>query len=132
MKTFLDSGVLLTAWKGQDPEKALALLEDPGRDFVSSQFVKLELMPKAKFFKRKLEITFYEKFFARVAKIEPVTQLLAEDAEALAARYGLAAADAINLVAAIRLGAEQFVTTESTDKPMFRVKELQVVSLLQV
>ena len=47
----------------------------------------------------------------------------------LAARYGLAGADALQVAAAIRHGAREFYTSERPGKPLFRVKELKVVSL---
>lgn len=47
----------------------------------------------------------------------------------MAERYGLGAADAFNLASAIRLQADEFVTTERSGRPMFRVKEVKVVTL---
>ena len=45
-RTFLDSGVLLTAWRGKECcEQALAVMEDAGREFCTAQLVKLELLP---------------------------------------------------------------------------------------
>lgn len=47
MRTFLDSGVLLAAWRGDSlAAPALALLGDDARVFVTSQLVRLELLPK--------------------------------------------------------------------------------------
>jgi hypothetical protein len=54
---------------------------------------------------------------------------LGNEAETIAARYGLAGPDALQIAAAIRLGVEEFVTTEKPGKPMFRVKELKVISI---
>lgn len=47
-RTFLDSGVLMAAARGTDDTALLALqiLDDPDRKFVSSFFVKLEVLPK--------------------------------------------------------------------------------------
>ena len=129
MKTFLDSGVLLTGWKGKDREEAIAVMEDETREFVSSQLVRLELNPKAAFHKQSVELEFYLEHFERVRKEEPLSEALGEEAFKLASRYGLAAADALNLAAAIRLGAQEFVTTEAPGKPMFRVREVKVTSL---
>ena len=42
-RTFLDSGVLLTAWRGKECcEQALAVMEDERREFCTAQLVKLE------------------------------------------------------------------------------------------
>ncbi len=129
MKTFLDSGVLLTAWRGQDPEAALAVMDDPRRDFCTSQLVRLEVLPKAKFFKQTEEIEFYETHFKTVRSEEPMTRALGEEAAELASQYGIAAMDALHVAAAIRQGAEEFVTTERPGKPIFRVRGITVTSL---
>jgi hypothetical protein len=48
-RTFLDTGVLIAAARGQDVASiaALNILDDQSREFVSSPFVKLEVLPKA-------------------------------------------------------------------------------------
>lgn len=48
-KTFLDAGVLISAARGTDGMalQALEILDDTNRAFVSSIFVKLEVLPKA-------------------------------------------------------------------------------------
>ena len=102
MKTFLDSGVLLTAWRGRDAEAALTVLEDPSRQFYTSQMVKLELLPKPAFFKLEAEIEFYQTHFREAKGVEPLSRELGEKAEQLARQYGLAAVDALHLAAAIR------------------------------
>lgn len=129
MRTFLDTGVLLHAWRGKDGERALAIMESGTRTFVSSQLVKLELLPKAEFHKQRVELSFYHEYFLRVVEEEPVSESLAREAYVLAAKYGLAAADALNLAAAIRLRADEFITTEKGEKPMFRLREIKVTSL---
>lgn len=128
MKTFLDSRVLLTAWKGAeaDADAALAVMHDERRTFVTGQMVKLELLPKPAFFKRTEELEFYALHFDAATEEAPLD---ANAALELAQRHGLAAADALNLAAAIRLGAEEFVTSELPCKPMFRVKEIKVTEL---
>ena|SRR5712692_5937792 len=47
VRTFLDSDVLLAAARslGRDKERALEILEDPDRTFLTSPFVHLELVP---------------------------------------------------------------------------------------
>ncbi len=131
MRTFLDSGVLLTAWKGRelDALAALRILDDDQREFVTSSMVKLELLPKPTFFKNTLELEFYSRHFEAVKAEAPLNEQLVAAAFKLAAKYGLASADALNLAAAIQLGAAEFITTEKPGKPMFRVGSLKVVSL---
>lgn len=66
MKTFIDAGVLITAWRGQAAERlrALTILNDPHGEFVSSPFVQLEVLPKAQYYQQRDEVEFYEAFFA--------------------------------------------------------------------
>jgi len=129
VRTFLDSGVLLTAWRGREAEAALAVMEDPARQFCTSQLVKMELLPKPAFFKQEAEIEFYQTHFRAVKGEEPLSRELGEKAEELARQHGLAAVDALHLAAAIRQGAEEFITAEKPGKPMFRVRGIAVKSI---
>jgi predicted nucleic acid-binding protein len=135
LKTFLDSGVLLTAWRGTsspEADSARSLMADEARQFVSAENVRLELVPKPVFEKRRTEVEFYSEHFNAAAAIEPFSGELGQEAFALAKRYGLAAGDALNLAAAIRLGADEFITSEMPGKPMFRVAGIRVLSLSQL
>ncbi len=131
MKTFLDSGVLLLAWRGGSPRaaKAKEILASDSREFLTSDNVRLELLPKPTFEKRRAEVGFFNEHFDQADRCEPFSAALGLAALALAGKYGLAAGDALNLAAAIRLGADEFITSELPGKPMFRVNELRVVSL---
>jgi len=95
---------------------------------LSQVLIRLELLPKPIYLKQKDEVEFYEEIFGR-AECDKVDTALYSAAFALAKRYGLAAADAFNLASAIRLKADEFVTTEQPGKPMFRVKEVHVITL---
>jgi predicted nucleic acid-binding protein len=108
---------------------ALAVMEDSRRRFYTSQLVKLELLPKAIFFQQEEEIEFYQTHFRTVEGEEPLSTQLGEDAKKLAARHGLAAMDALHLAAALRQGAEEFITAEKPGKPMFRVRGISVKSI---
>lgn len=130
MKTFLDSGVLLHVWRGSDlADAALQIMADDTRVFVTAQMVRLELLPKPRFEERKKEVEFYEKHFADCESMEPLSENLGNVAETLAARYGLAGPDALQIAAAIIQGAKEFYTSEKPGKPMFRVRELKIISL---
>lgn len=67
--TFVDSGVLIAAFRsgGETGRRALTLLDDPGREFASSPFVRLEVLPKPVYFGRRDEAEFYRMFFAQVS-----------------------------------------------------------------
>jgi predicted nucleic acid-binding protein len=130
LRTFLDSGLLLAAWRGEALAlPALAIMSDDTREFVTSQLVRLELLPKPRYERRSIEVRFYESHFAEAVASEPLSEELGREAEALAARYGLSGADGLQVAAAIRQGAEEFYTSERPGRPMFRVKELRVISL---
>ena len=130
MRTFLDTGVLLTAWKRAHlADEAFQLLADENRQFFSSQLVRLELLPKPTHEKRALELAFYESFFASTVAVEPLSGGLARAAEKLARRYGLSGPDALQIAAALRHDVHEFYTTEKPAKAIFRVRELKVISL---
>ena len=107
----------------------MIVLADDTREFYTAQLVKLETLPKARHEKNLLEQEFYETHFAQAVHCEPLSEDLGKEAEKLAARYGLAGPDALQIAAAIRQGAAEFITSEKPSKPMFRVKEIRVVSL---
>jgi predicted nucleic acid-binding protein len=130
LKTFLDSGVLLHAWRGANLSgPALQIMADDTRVFVTSQMVRLELLPKPRYEDRKKEAGFYESHFADCQNCEPLSEALGDDAERLAGRYGLAGPDALQIAAALRQNAVEFYTSEKPGKPMFRVREIKVISL---
>lgn len=68
IRTFIDSGVLIAAARGQGimAQTAIEILKDSNREFVSSIFVKMEVLPKAIYNKKSDEIEFYEEFLRRL------------------------------------------------------------------
>ena len=126
--TYIDSGVLLSATDGVSriAEKALEVLGDSQRQFASSTFVKLEIMPKAVYNKQTAEAEFYEAFFGAVTYWANDLTKVIQDGYSIACQYGLAAMDALHIAAALSVGAEEFLTTEKPTKPMYRVSEIQV------
>jgi predicted nucleic acid-binding protein len=132
LKTFLDSGVLLTAWRGESSpqrQSALEIMAEDEREFYTSDNVRLELLPKPAYEKRRMELEFYNEHFDSTVACEPFSAELGSLALRLARKYGLAAGDALNVAAAIRQGAEQFITSELPGKPLFRVGEISVLSI---
>ncbi len=91
--TYLDTGVLIAAFRGENiiAEKALTILEDSQRLFISSDILKLELLPKAIFHKKELEIAFYQAFFDIAYQHLETSPYLIQQALDLASQYGLAA-----------------------------------------
>lgn len=131
-KSFIDSGVLVTAARtvGELSEKAVSILEDPEREFDKSEFIKLEVIPKAVYNKQNKEAEFYETFFNNVTYWAPDLNKIVQDAYQIGGQYGLAAMDALHIAAALSIGAEEFITTEKPTKPMFRVSGINVISIL--
>ena len=130
VRTFLDSGVLLTGARsvGRDRERALRVLEDPGCTFLTSPFIYLELVPKAVFHKKRLEKAFYDEYFNAANWFREIDKIEAA-AQIEAAESGLAAMDALHLAAAYLSGADEFVTTERPGKPMYRTSLVKIVYL---
>jgi predicted nucleic acid-binding protein len=106
IRTFCDSGVLIAAARSLDVDgqRALRFLEDPDRVFLTSPFVHLEVVPKAIFFKKRLERAFYEAYFKKAVWFREVHKIEAV-AQAEAAKAGLGAMDALHLAAAHLSGA---------------------------
>ena len=129
--TFVDTGVLIAATRGTDKEsrRAATILFDPSRTFASSAFVRLEVLPKPIYFKRRAEANFYRVFFRRVSVWTPVdrTLIVATYREAIAT--GMAALDALHIAVAVRVGATEFITTERSTKPIHRARGIRVITI---
>ena len=71
IRTFLDAGILIAAVRGQEREaaRALAILEDPERSFLTSALLRMEVLPKAIYYRRSAEVALYERYFARAQLI---------------------------------------------------------------
>lgn len=131
LRTFIDSGVFLAAFKagGELAENALAVLGDPERQFVSSDFVRLELLPKPVCYGNDSERLFYETFFASVEQLVRASSVLVEAAEREAEAVGLSAMDSLHIAAAKHAACDDFVTAEKPTKPLFRVTGIQVTTI---
>ena len=129
MLTYLDSNVLVQAATGANrliQMRALAIITDPNRQFVSSLFSRMEVIPLALHFGRAKEQLFYETFFRHVQIwIDPAD--IYDDAYQLACRYALGAIDALHLAAAAFANAE-FVSAEKPTKPLYQAYK-QAVSI---
>jgi|SRR5579883_1219640 predicted nucleic acid-binding protein len=133
IRTFIDSGVLIAAARSTDSlsAPALAVLADSNRQFISSDFVRLEVLPKPIYFKRTTEVTVYLAFFAAVQIWVQPTATLVHQALLRAEQFGLGAVDALHVVSAEMVGADEFVTAERPTSPLLRVTSIKVVSIQQ-
>ncbi|MBX9256725.1 PIN domain-containing protein [Desmonostoc muscorum CCALA 125] len=130
-KTYIDSGVLISAFRGIQSAsiRANQILNDENREFASSRFVQLEVLPKATFNKQQDEAEFYETFFSAVIHWATDLEQIMQNADQIACTYGLAAMDALHVAAAVQIKADQLITTEKPTKPMHRVTEIQIISI---
>jgi predicted nucleic acid-binding protein len=129
--TFVDSGVLIAAFRGTGTEGRLALevLANTERSFASSFFVRLEVIPKCTFFGRGDELQFYEEFFQRVSIWARVDTSLADSALEIGSAFGLTAIDALHLAAALQTGCEEFITTEKPNRAIHRSSLMPIRSI---
>ncbi len=131
-RTFLDAGVLIDAIRGtpEIADRAIELLNDPEHLFVSSNFIQLEVLPKAVYFRHTAEASFYRAYFESVTAMVPVSHALVTETSEQAQRAGLAAMDALHMAAARAGEAAEFIMVERPGKPLFRVEGLTVRTLL--
>ena len=102
--------------------KAMKILDDPDRKLIVSDALWLEVMPKPIFNKPPDEIKFYQMVFNNAEYIKWNIFSLNHATE-LAKKYGIAAMDAIHVAFALVSKANELVTAEKSNKPLFRVKE---------
>lgn len=132
MKTYLHSGVLITAFRveGEVGDRARGILIDENRQFASSVFARLELLPKAMYQQHRDEVRFYQEYFAGVQHWARDIDKLLEDSYQIGCNYGLAAIDALHVAAALAVEANELITTERITKPMHRVSAIRIVSIV--
>ncbi|MBK7766450.1 MAG: type II toxin-antitoxin system VapC family toxin [Sulfuritalea sp.] len=130
-RTYIDANVLIAAFRSDDATaaRALAILDDADRRFVTSALVRLETLPKPRFHGYQDEVRFIEDFLAACDEHIVLDEAIATTAETLAGRHDLAPMDALHASAAIRAGVDEFVTLEKPEKPLCRIDGLTVISL---
>src|ERR1044072_1517683 len=98
-RTYVDTGVLITSARGIAPIaiKALEILDDPNREFVSSVFLKLEILHKAVYYGNEAEAEFYKTFFDVVTHWADTLDQITQEAFKEACNSGLAAMDALHV-----------------------------------
>lgn len=131
MRTYLDSGVLIAAFKNEEDigEKARTILEDPNNIFVSSEIVRLEVLVKPIRKNNQTEIDFYNVFFSSVTDWVPLDASLVDKAISEAAKGMMQQVDALHVAAAHLADVEQFFTTEEPTKPMCTNSLISATSL---
>jgi predicted nucleic acid-binding protein len=129
-RTYLDSGVLLAAFNGNEElyQRARRILADADRELLVSDAVWLETMPKAIFRKNQAEVSFYQEIFAMAQNLLWDYATL-QRAAIVAQQNDIAGMDAIHIAFALDAQADEVVTAEKTTKPMFRTQGISVVSI---
>jgi hypothetical protein len=91
MRTFLDTGLLIAAWRGEQPLRSVAweILLDNSREFIASPFLRLELLPKAKNMGSAGEVEFLEGIFSLISEWVSVDDSLVERAIEMGITYRL-------------------------------------------
>ena len=130
-KTYVDASVLIAAFQGQQEigEKALMILDDPEREFIVSDYLRLEVIPKPSFHRRQEEVEFMEAFFESASEDISSTSTITSDAIKIASKHDLHPLDALHVSMLVNTETE-FITVEKKTKPFFRVGNLTVKSLL--
>ncbi|EDZ93359.1 MAG: PIN domain-containing protein [Limnospira sp. PMC 1286.21] len=133
IRTFVDAGVLIYAARAENEmaELALQILEDDQREFASSIFLKLEVLPKAIYHQQSSEIKFYETFFDAVIYWANDINTIIEQAYRESSQFGLGAMDALHIAAAVSVGATEFITNEKPQKSIHRTRSIKVISIYQ-
>lgn len=131
IRTFLDTGVLISAARGvgEEADAALKIISDPHRKFASSQLLKLEVLPKAIFMSKELEVAFYNTYFESVDYWATDLKKILEIGYREAAEFGLGAMDAMHIAAALETGSSEFITGEKPQKSIHRTRSISVVSI---
>lgn len=130
-RTYIDASVLIAAFRG-DPTTsrcAMEVLDDPDRELVISDFLKLEVLPKPKFHGLTREVEFMMAVLNKAAEDVPCDSELTKTAINVASDYDLAPIDALHVAAAMIAKVDEFVTLEKPTKPICKVSTIKVRSL---
>lgn len=129
-RTYIDTCLLIAAFKGEGElgRRALSVLDDPERSLVVSDAVRLEALPKARYYGQQEELAFYEAVFSQAENIAWDGGAL-QNALYMAEAHGVAAMDAIHLAHAVLAGVQEFMSAEKPSKPMFRVQTIAVQTI---
>lgn len=127
IKTYIDACVLIAAFCGEENHpatiRAWKILEDPDRDFISSEFVRLEVIPRASSQTRAA----YELFFEQVTEWAQIDNELIVQAVSVSQRYSVSAMDSLHIASALRLKVDEIATMERLRKPIHAIPGLRSV-----
>lgn len=127
MLTYLDSGVLIAAAKGNEQwsQRAFQIIDDSSRTFVASPFLRLETSRMSHGFAE--QVAMYDDFLLMAdIRFEDAGAAVTK-AEEITAKYGVEGLDAMHVASALLVHAVEIITTEKLTKPMYRVGSLITV-----
>ena len=130
--TYLDTNCLIAVADAEPQRrgKVHALFADSQRVFIYSPFLTLETLPLAIHHRKPLREQAFRHYFKLCGYFsDNLTEILRE-AHRQSEKYGIVGIDACHIAAAIVGLAQEFYTFEKPTKPMFRSKDLKVISLL--
>lgn len=128
VRTYADACVLITAALAKDEalaNRALAVLDDPSREYIGSDFLRLEVLPKAV----DAERAFYEEYFAACSTWVSPSEDLVSQAIAESSGTGLKPLDALHVASAVEGDAHELVTFEKPSSPFFKSTALTITTL---
>lgn len=130
---YLDANVLILAARGVEPDasRAFSVLDDRTVTLAASDFLRLEVLPKAVYNRRTAEAAFYRQIFDSVAVWTVSEPRLLKSALDIAQRFGLSAVDALHVTAAMSAKADALITGELPGKPLHRVTTIPIWTLRQ-
>jgi len=130
VRVFLDSGVLIAAFKGEPEvrEAAYAVLSIPNLEFWYSPLLQLEVTLQPTYHKQKAELEFYEEYFQHASCYGELDRMFAVGGPE-AMKHGISVVDALHVAAANLSRCKALITTEKPTKPLFRTRLVQVISI---
>lgn len=130
--TYLDTNCLIALADAelQRADNVFDLLDDPQRSFMHSPFTMLETLPLAMHYQNKRRERFFRFYINLCAHFSNNLPVIMTEAYRQSEKYGIVGIDACHIAAAIVGAADEFCTFEKPTKPMFRTKDLKVISLL--
>ncbi len=130
-RTYIDANIMIAAFQGKEniSRRALEVLDDPNRQLVVSDFLRLEVLPKPTVHKRAEEVEFMNAILEKAAENVPCEPDVTQKAIELASTYDVAPMDALHAGAALAAKVDEFLTMEKPSKPICKINEINVTSL---
>lgn len=132
LRTYVDSNVLIQAArtaKTDLAETCLALLEDDTREFVTSDWVKFETLPKAIHFRQDAEADFYRLFFQEANEYRSLALRHLNEAFNEVCASGVSFQDAVHIVIASEAECDELVTDEKDAASIYRTTRIKVKAI---